>query len=317
MSMKQGLTWAVSIVSGLAVYAASAEQTAVVKKNRVNVRGQASQKSEVVTQLKKGETVTVLEEIEVKKPKRGDPAKWARIQLPSNTPVWVFAPYIETANKTVNIKRLNVRAGPGENFSVLSRLERGAPVKEIRVVDNWMEIEAPANASAFIAADLLEMQAPPVTPTLAQAAPTPEPAPTTLENLTTEPKPAPVVDATTAPAPAPILPVTTTPATEATPAAVTPSEPVAAPTSVTEPPPRRVVSREGVVIVSRSIQAPTSYGLENSELRRTINYLHSEDETLKLKSFAGRKVIVTGEELIDQRWINTPIIEVESIRLVP
>lgn len=311
MNMKQRLAWAVSIVSGLAVFAASAEQTAVVKKNRVNVRGHASQKSEVVTQLKKGETVTVLEEIEVKKPKRGEPARWARIQLPSNTPVWVFAPYIETANKTVNIKRLNVRAGPGENFSILSRLERGAPVKEIRVVENWMEIQAPANASAFVAADLLEIQAPPATPPLAQAAPTPEPAPTTVENVTTEPKPAPVVDATAVPAPAPALPATTTPAT------ATPAEPVAAPTAVTESAPRRVVSREGLVIVSRSIQAPTSYGLENPELRRTINYLHSEDETLKLKNFAGRKVIVTGEELIDQRWVNTPIIEVESIRLVP
>lgn len=305
MKMKQRLAWAVSLVSGLAVFAASAEQTAVVKKDRVNVRGQASQKSEVVTQLKKGETVTVLEEIEAKKPKKGDPARWARIQLPANTPVWVYGPYVELVNKTVNIKRLNVRAGPGENFSVLCRLERGATVKEIRVVDNWMEIEAPANASAFVAADLLVIQPPATTPTLAQTTPTPEPAPTTVENVTAEPKPAPVTDAT---------PAATQPAT---PAATTTGEPVPAPTAATEPPPRRVVNREGLVIVSRSIQAPTSYALENPELRRTINYLHSEDEAVKLKNFAGRKVIVTGEELIDQRWVHTPIIEVESIRLVP
>jgi hypothetical protein len=76
------------------------------------------------------------------------------------------------------------------------------------------------------------------------------------------------------------------------------------------------VSREGVVIVSRSIQAPTDYALENMEARRTINYLHSEDPALKLKNFAGRRVIVTGEELLDRRWAHTPIIEVETIRLV-
>jgi len=309
MKMKQPLAWAVSLVSGLAVFAASAGQTAVVKKDRVNVRGQASQKSEVVTQLKKGETVTVLEEIEAKKPKKGEPVKWARIQLPANTPVWVYSPYVELVNKTVNIKRLNVRAGPGENFSVLCRLDRGTPVREIRVVENWMEIEAPTNASAFVAADLLVIQPPATTPTLAQTTPTPEPAPTTVENVTTEPKPAPVTDATPAPTPALTQP--------ATPAATTPGEPVPAPTAAPEPPPRRVVNREGLVIVSRSIQAPTSYALENPELRRTINYLHSEDESVKLKNFAGRKVIVTGEELIDQRWVNTPIIEVESIRLVP
>ena len=82
-------------------------------------------------------------------------------------------------------------------------------------------------------------------------------------------------------------------------------------------PPKRVVIREGTVVVSRSIQAPTSYGLENRESRRIVNFLHSESEDINLKKFAGKKVIVTGEELIDQRWVNTPIIEVESIRLVP
>jgi hypothetical protein len=82
------------------------------------------------------------------------------------------------------------------------------------------------------------------------------------------------------------------------------------------PPPKRVVSREGTVIVSRSIQAPTAFALENRESRRTVNYLHSESDDINLKKFAGKKVVVSGEELIDQRWINTPIIEVESIQVV-
>ena len=82
------------------------------------------------------------------------------------------------------------------------------------------------------------------------------------------------------------------------------------------PPPKRVVSREGIVVVSRSIQAPTSYALENQESRRTVNYLHSESDDISLKKFAGKKVIISGEELIDQRWINTPIIEVEAIQVV-
>jgi len=112
--------------------------------------------SEVITQLKKGETVTVLEELSARKHKRGEPTKWAKIQLPPNTPVWAYAPYIETTNHTVNIKRLNLRAGPGENFSVIGRLDRGTEVKEIRTEGNWMEIEAPANAYAFVAADMLE-----------------------------------------------------------------------------------------------------------------------------------------------------------------
>jgi len=309
MNRNLRLALAALLAAGLAMLTVRAAETATVKKNRVNVRGQASQKSEVVTQLKQGETVVVLEEIDATKPKKGEPAKWARIQLPPNTPVWVFAPYIELTNKTVNIKRLNIRSGPGEKFSVLGRIDRGTPVKEIRTVDNWMEIEPPTAAYAFVAADLLEKTgpAPAATETAIAAANPAVAAPTTVEKVTTEPAPAKPVD--TAPAPTPAATDTNAP-----PVSVA-TQPAPAPAQ-TEPA-RRVVSREGLVIVSRSIQAPTEYGLESFETKRTINYLHTEELGLKLKNFGGKKVIVTGEELIDQRWTNTPIIEVESIRLLP
>lgn len=38
---------------------------------------------------------------------------------------------------------------------------------------------------------------------------------------------------------------------------------------------------------------------------------------IKLNGYKGRKVIVTGEEAIDKRWPNTPVIILESIRLAP
>jgi len=295
-----------------------AEEVATVKKDRANVRGQATAKSEVITQLHKGEAVRVLEEITIKNPKKGEPAVWARIQLPANTPVWVYAPYIETAGKTVNIKRVNIRSGPGENFSIIGRLERGASVREIRSVEQWMEIEAPTNAFAFIASDLLE-KAPATAPETKPAeAPTTPPA--IVENVKPEPVPTPAAETTVKPAVgADAAPTTTTNAAPVP--GVVATEPAAtnAPAVPTAPeqPTRRLVSREGVVVVSRSIQAPTTYGLESKESRHIINYLHSEDPALKFKNFGGRKVIVTGEELLDARWANTPIIEVETIRLVP
>jgi uncharacterized protein YgiM (DUF1202 family) len=301
------VTW---LTAGLMIMTVRAADTATVKKNRVNVRGQASPRSEVITQLKKGESVVVLEEIAATKPKKGEPARWARIQLPTNTPVWVFSPYIETTNKTVNIKRLNIRAGPGEKYSVLGRMDRGTPVKEIRTVDNWMEIEPPQTAYAFVAADLLEKTGPApgaTETTLVAANPAPAPPPTTVEAVTNEPAPVKPVDA--APVPTPVVTDTNPP-----PVSVA-TQP--APQPVPTEPARRVVSREGLVIVSRSIQAPTEYALESFETKRTINFLHTEELGLKLKSFGGKKVVVTGEELIDQRWVNTPIIEVESIRLLP
>src|ERR1700675_1032240 len=84
-----------------AVPPVSAAETAVTKDNNVNVRGQPSFVGEIITRLKKGEEVTVLEDITVEKPKPGEPGQWTKIGMPANTPVWVFSPFIEPGSGTV------------------------------------------------------------------------------------------------------------------------------------------------------------------------------------------------------------------------
>ena len=342
--MKTNGRWSLAVLWLAATLGAvgAADHKAIVTADQVNVRGQARLNSEVVTQLREGESVLVFEEIPVKNPQAGEPAVWARIQLPTNTPVWVFAPYIEPGRGVVNVSRLNLRAGPGENYSVLGRIERGTAVKEIRVEKNWMEIEAPEGTYAFVAANFLQRmpaeiastgserqpgtqpeaqtgiasELDPGTPTTSPA----EPAATEVAATTAPGDDTPVttqpVEIEQAPA-APVDPTTTAtaPVTATTPSTTLPTGP--ATELEPEPETRRIVSREGRVIISRSIQAPTDYALESLDTRRTINYLHSEDLGVNLKVYAGRKVIVTGEELMDQRWTRTPIVEVESIRLVP
>jgi uncharacterized protein YraI len=339
--MKTYRQWlcAILFLAGALLSASAAEQIAVVTGDRVNVRGRPSLVGEVVIQLNQGEQVTVLEQIPVANPQPGEPSRWMRIRLPANTPVWVFAPYIDQDEGTSRVNRLNLRAGPGEHFSVLGQIERGTPVQRIRVVGNWMEIEALDTTHAFVAADFLQIQETPASdqtseaPELAavppptdsaqpQTIPAPgeeEPAPTPVEvdpetplaaAPDTEPKPAEPIPAE--PIPAEPIPAESIP-TDAAPIVTQPVEEALPPEEL----PRRVVSREGRVIISRSIQAPTEYALESLQTRRTINYIHSEDLGVNLKVYAGRKVIVTGEELIDRRWTNTPIVEVESIRLIP
>src|SRR5688572_27615130 len=116
---------------------------AVVNTRNANVRGQAKISSEVVTALKKGEQVTVLEEVTLKKPKTDEPARWAKIALPPSVGVWVHSDYIDGNTKTVKPKRLNLRSGPGENYSVLGRIEQGTPIKELEAKGEWVKIEAP------------------------------------------------------------------------------------------------------------------------------------------------------------------------------
>jgi hypothetical protein len=133
----------------------------------LSVRGQAGLKGEVVAHLKQGETVTVLSQMNLERHKANEPAQWAQIAYPSSAHVWVFGKYIDKANHTVLARKLNMRGGPGENYSVLGTIERGTAVTEIRTKGGWIEIEPPANAYAFVAAMYLT-----------QAPPAPQPAPT-------------------------------------------------------------------------------------------------------------------------------------------
>ena len=114
---------------------------AEVCESNVNVRGQAGLKGEVVAHVQKSDSVTVLSEITLDKHKSGEPAQWAKILLPPSTKVWVDANFIDDANKTVRPKKLNLRAGPSENYSVLGVIERGTPISEIVTRNGWTQIE--------------------------------------------------------------------------------------------------------------------------------------------------------------------------------
>ncbi|HXG49491.1 MAG TPA: hypothetical protein VNO52_17850, partial [Methylomirabilota bacterium] len=93
--------------------------------------------------------------------------------------------------------------------------------------------------------------------------------------------------------------------------------PIAQPVLIEDPTIKRLVSREGIVRRSVSIQAPTYFVLENPVNRRTMNYIHSGDTNIVLKSFEGKRILVTGEELLDERWPNTPVIAVETVEIMP
>src|SRR3954469_8341702 len=97
--------------------AVAAEQSANINRYHINIRGAPSVNSEVVTRLQKGDKVTFLEEIPIDKPKKDEPARWAVIKLPEGAKVWIYTGFLDDNHK-VKSPRLNLRAGPGENYSV-------------------------------------------------------------------------------------------------------------------------------------------------------------------------------------------------------
>jgi uncharacterized protein YgiM (DUF1202 family) len=294
--------------------------TATVTQEALNVRAQPSFAGEVVAHVSRGQTVTVLEQITLGKPKLNEPKDWSRIALPTNAAAWVFADYVDSKTMTVSALHLSVRGGPGENYSRLAVLEKGTPVKEVRRAKGWIQIEPPPNAYGFVASEYLTLQAPAAPAPAALAAVEPA-AITPIAAAAPEPVAPPV--AAPPPPPEPVAPVPTnsTPPVAAVPVAAVPVAAEAAPAS---PPPAepavasakpRIVTREGFVRKALNIQAPTDYGLYDIQSGELTEYLQPNDK--KFKMYLGTRVSVTGPELLDQRWPKTPILQVQTVDLMP
>jgi uncharacterized protein YgiM (DUF1202 family) len=249
-----------------------------------------------------------LSQINLDKHAADEPAQWAKITSPTNTHVWVSARFIDATNDTVLSKKLNLRAGPGENYSVLGVLERGTSVNEIITKGNWMEIEPPASAYAFVAAMYLKQEA--VSPVETNTAPAPaetEPAPMPTpvpeaQPIVTEETNAPVATETN---PSPAIETPETPAPE-----------LAVVDTNVPPPPPRIATHEGVVRHVGSLITPTEYELFNPTTDVNVDFLYSTTTNLDLSRYVGMRIIVTGEEGLAARWSDVPVLTVQRILVI-
>jgi uncharacterized protein YgiM (DUF1202 family) len=270
----------------------------------LNVRGQAGLKGEVIAHFSKGDAVTVLSQINLDRHSAGEPAQWAKIALPATTKIWIHSKFIDSTTKTVLPKKLNLRAGPGENYSVLGVVERGTPVTEIITKGEWTQIEPPTNAYAFVAAIYLKQEA--------SATLVTNPAPSTETEPVPVPVPTPVVETQ----PAMTEPTNTAPtATEINsppPVIMDTNAPPVIDTNLPPPPPR-VVTHEGVVGPVGSIIAPTAYELYAPETQQEIDYLFTTSTNLDISRYDRMRIVVTGEESLAERWGNTPLLTIQRI----
>ena len=228
------------LLGALYATAAQAAEPTTVVGDRVNARGKPTLKSEVITQLRDGETVVFLREITLTHPGPGEPSRWAQIELPENTPVWISAQFVDPVTKAITADRLNVRSGKSLNHSIIGQLVQGEKVKEIRTVGEWMEIETPKGAFAYVSSDFLAKtkggSTAPVSPVGKPAQPAdnkpdakkPEPGPPT-----TPPKPADNRPRTSIAGASPIAPGTSSPVMDRNRAIVSPADGIIAPTKPT------------------------------------------------------------------------------------
>lgn len=255
--------------------------SAEVNATDLTVRGQAGLKGEMVTHLHKGDTVNVLEEINLSKHEAGEPSQWAKISFPTNAQLWVDGKYIKDG--VVAAKKLNLRAGHGENYSVVGVLEQGASINQIEKKGDWIKIEPPTGAYAFVAAKFLTQEA-----GATQVASNPTEAPEST--------------------PTPLPPPTPTQVPEQQNIVSTPPPPAV--------PQVRIVQHEGIVGTVGSPVAPSTYKLYDPTTGQDIDFLYPISGNVDLSKYVDDRVIVTGEEGIDKRWPNTPIIAIQNIEIV-
>ena len=200
-------------VSGLSaknvVSEATPPEVGTVSADRVNVRARASLIGERVTQLRKGDKVTVLAKVTVTPPRKGEPANWLKIAMPTAGQTWVHMSFVKEGKVTA--KKLNVRAGGSERFSIIGRLAKGDAVKEKRTAGDWIEIEHPAGAHAYVAAKFVEFGQAAAGETKPEETPEGGTSSTASQNLTKteEPKETPEAKPTEAPEAKPVAEETT------------------------------------------------------------------------------------------------------------
>jgi hypothetical protein len=170
-------------------------------------------------------------------------------------------------------------------------------------------VTLPAGDGGAAASAPAPRPAPPAVPftafTPAPAAPRPTPVPPPQPSVSL-----PVAGTTPAPAPAP-KPATPPPILSREPGDID-LKPVREEAYV-----KRIVTREGIVRRTLNVQAPSFYVLENLHNGRVMDYLYTSNTNLNLGSYRGRVVNVTGEEALDERWPNVPVIRVETLHTSP
>ena len=252
----------------------------------------------------------------------------------------------------VKANLLNVRGGAGEEFPILSKLPHDAQVVLTGASKaKWREVLAPYNASVYVAAQFITRRQitsgvvevpqpnepipavtppainPPVQPAKTTAPPaavipveikefgqtnpqTPGGVQIKSNPSTKNPQPA------TNPVTPPVIPAE--PKETVKPIQLAKANPALPAPTISKPKietPVRIVHREGIIRRTLDIQSPSGYVLEHLESGKKINYLVLDEKVaLKLNWFVGKKVLVTGEEALDARNANTPVLLVNTLK---
>jgi uncharacterized protein YgiM (DUF1202 family) len=117
-----------------------------VNADNVNLRAGADSNKEVVRQASYDDILYA-----AGKDKSG---KWFRVLPPKGTKLYVYEKLIQDGK--VSVKKLNVRSGPGINYTKMGEVLRGETISVIDQRNEWLAIVPPENCYLWISVDYLE-----------------------------------------------------------------------------------------------------------------------------------------------------------------
>jgi len=117
-----------------------------VNGDNVNLRAGADSNKEVVCQASYDDILYAAG--------KDESGKWFRVLPPKGTKLYVYEKLIQDGK--VSVKTLNVRSGPGINYTKMGEVLRGQDVKVIDQRNEWLAIVPPDNCYLWISTDYLE-----------------------------------------------------------------------------------------------------------------------------------------------------------------
>jgi uncharacterized protein YgiM (DUF1202 family) len=164
----------------------------VVLRDRVNVRARPDRTAEVITQLAKGDVVTVLERKILATQDKG--TDWLRVELSPTAKCFVSSKLL--VNGAATSDNVHVRCGAGTNFQGIGKLMKGEKVEVVKTMGDWTQIKPTVNCSGWISAELVEVKAAAapaiVAPPVIEVAPAPAVAPAVAPSATPTPATPPI-----------------------------------------------------------------------------------------------------------------------------
>ena len=158
----QSVTWLLLMGTlGYGVRVEAAQGKGVVTAERVNLRTRASlYDSQAFAKVNTGDSLVILEQIEVNSPSSEGLSQWLRVGVPKHIPLWISSKYVDKPSGSVTVNRLNIRVGPGVEHQVIGQLMQGDVITSVKEAGDWVGIEPPEQAVAYIASQFVELQTP-------------------------------------------------------------------------------------------------------------------------------------------------------------